>query len=72
MGKVISKMQDLDVFGEPVSVKYKGANTFKTLPGALLSLLLFGFIFTFALLSFLDLIAYRNPIVSQVSISDLV
>ena len=53
-----------DVFGEPVSVNYRGETSFKTALGAFFSILLKTFLFVIAATSFLDLVEYRNPIVS--------
>ena len=71
MGVLLSRLRSLDSFGEPVSLNYKGDSAYKTLPGAFLTLVLKGFIFVMTLLSFFDLIAYRNPNVVQVSLSFL-
>ena len=53
-----------DVFGEPVSVNYRGETSYKTAVGAFLTICLKSFLFVVAAASFLDLVQYRDPLVS--------
>lgn len=71
MQKLLSQVKSYDVFGVPVSVNYKGASKFNTLPGAILSLCLKGLVFVTIVLSIMDLVTYKNPSLSQVSVLSL-
>ena len=72
MGKFLSRVRDLDSFGIAVSVNYRGDSMYRTLPGAFLTLIFKVLILVFTILSVLKLLAYRNPNVSQVSLSDII
>ena len=37
--KVLSKFKEIDLYGEKISLTYKGEQTYKTLPGAIISVL---------------------------------
>lgn len=71
MRTFLSRVRNFDNFGQPVSVNYKGASAYKTLPGAIATLVIKIIVLVFALVSFLELIVYKNPNVSQVSLSDI-
>ena len=58
-------MQEQDVFGEPVTIGYKGSATYKTPWGALLSVLEKVFILIVACMGLADLFAYKDPNVTQ-------
>ena len=58
-----------DVFGEPVGLNYKGERTYKTAVGAFFTICLKILIFVIATTGFLDLVSYRDPVITQVSIS---
>ena len=66
--KLRSFLTSLDVFGEPVSVNFKGETNFKTLPGALLSVLIKSFLLVFAINGTIDLINYEDPQITQYDI----
>ena len=72
MGKFLSRVRDLDSFGMAVSVNYRGDSMYRTLPGAFLTLILKVFILVFTILSVLELLAHRNPNVSQVSLPEII
>ena len=67
MSSILNRIKSLDNFGEPIGVNYKGESSFKTIPGAVLSIALLIFLLIFAGQSFLGLVNYNNPQVSQVS-----
>ena len=56
-----------DVFGEPVSLNYQRKTSYKTAVGAFFTICLKGFLFVIATTSFIDLVQYRDPVISQVS-----
>ena len=72
MGKFLSKIRDFDSFGMAISLNYRGDSLYRTLPGAFLTLIFKVLILVFTILSVLELLAYRNPNVSQVSLSDII
>ena len=72
MGKFLSRIRDFDSFGMAISVNYRGDSLYRTLPGAFLTLIFKVLILVFTILSVLELLAYRNPNVSQVSLSDII
>ena len=73
MGKFLSKIRDFDSFGMAISLNYRGDSLYRTLPGAFLTLIFkVLIILVFTILSVLELLAYRNPNVSQVSLSDII
>jgi hypothetical protein len=37
--KLLKKFIDLDMYGEPVGINYRGSDVYKTLPGACVTLL---------------------------------
>lgn len=71
MVSFLSRVRAFDSFGQSVSINYNGDSFYKTLPGALLTFVLSVLIFGFTILSFVELIEYRNPNVSQVSVSQI-
>ena len=56
-----------DVFGEPVTLNYNGESSYKTLLGALVTLILKSFILVFATTEIIGLISYKDPKITQVS-----
>ena len=54
-------VRSFDVFGEPVSLNYKGEQSFKTIIGALFTLVLKLFIIFYAATALLDMFARANP-----------
>ena len=63
-----NKFRQLDTFGEPVQVNYKGESTYKTSLGACCSLMLLWFILGYGTFTFLKVIAYQDPQITQVSV----
>ena len=61
MSSILNRIKSLDNFGEPIGVNYKGESSFKTIPGAVLSVALLIFLLVFAGQSFLGLVNYDNP-----------
>ena len=61
MGSIFNRIKSLDHFGEPIGVNYKGESSFKTIPGAILSVALLTLLLIFAGQSFLGLINFENP-----------
>ena len=63
----LSFFTSLDVFGEPVVINYKGETSFKTAPGALLTLAIKAFLLFFVVQGTFALCNYDDPQVLQVS-----
>ena len=40
-------IKDRDMYGQPISLNYKGSTTFRTVPGGLISLLLLSVVFAY-------------------------
>ena len=57
-----------DVFGEPVSVNYKGESSFRTSPGALFTIMIKAFLLVFVVQGTLSLFNYEDPQVFQYTI----
>ena len=68
MGSILSLVRDRDLFGKPISINFKGSAKYKTLPGGLCSLVLFGFLFPFTVISIFNVLTYKNPLIGQVSV----
>ena len=51
----------LDVYGKPVTVNYRGLDTYKTCLGALFTLVVKSFLLIFLSTAFLDLANYKGP-----------
>ena len=45
---MLGRFQSMDAFGEPVTHNYRGQNTHQTVPGALLTFLIKGFLLVYA------------------------
>ena len=60
-------MHNFDIFGEQIRLTYKGKDTFTTLPGTFLSLLILATILAFTIYRGFILINRINPDVSQQS-----
>ena len=69
MSKFLSFLKSQDVFGEPVTLNYNGESTYKTWIGALVTLILKSFILVFATTEIIGLFNYKDPKITQVSIS---
>jgi hypothetical protein len=51
-GKFYNWMKSFDSYGEPIGLKYEGEDTFKTLPGGIMSILLLIIMVFYSLLKF--------------------
>ncbi len=58
-------MTSFDVFGEPITINYKGEATFKTCLGALATIGLKIFVLVFAVTQLLALTHYKDPDITQ-------
>ena len=67
MGSLLRRIKSLDTFREPVGLNYKGDSAFRMLPGAFFTLFIAVFLLFFGMESFLDLVGYKNPQITQVS-----
>ena len=56
MFKFLKYLVSLDVFGEPVTLNYRGESTFKTGIGAFFTIILRAFILTYALLELIGVL----------------
>ena len=56
-----------DAFGEPVTINYRGEATYNTMWGAFWTIVEKVFILVVAILGLIDLLAYKDPSVTQVS-----
>ena len=52
IGSARSKIKDQDLFGQQIPLNYDGEDTFKTLPGGIISILLLVFVLSYAFLKF--------------------
>lgn len=62
-----SKFKELDLYGEQISLTYKGENQYKTLPGAMASFLVLMTLLAFATYRMIILVTRDNPNVSNQS-----
>ena len=60
-------IRSFDVFGEPVSLNYNGESSFKTIIGALFTLLIKIFLTIYVVQNLIGLFAYKDPQISIVS-----
>ena len=60
-----SKFKELDIYGEQISLTYKGESQFKTLPGAVTSLVVMLTLLAFATYRMIILITRDDPSVSK-------
>ena len=58
-------LRSFDDFGATVKINFKGAMTFQTLLGAILTFARVGLVLTFAVTGFISLITYQNPQITQ-------
>ena len=58
-------LRSFDDFGATVKINFKGAMTFQTLLGAILTFARVGLVLTFAVAGFISLITYQNPQITQ-------
>ena len=59
-----------DSFGQPIAVNYNGNSSYQTGLGAFCTLALRGFLLVYSLLSFINLIQYQDPQITQYTIQD--
>ena len=59
--------KSLDAFGEPVSLNYSGNSSYKTMAGALVTLIIRCFMIVYGVTQFFVVYSYEDPIISQVS-----
>ena len=59
-----------DVFGNPVTVNYRGESSYKTCLGALFTVAIKSFLLIFFTTVFLELVSYKDPQISQYTIYD--
>lgn len=55
----------LDFYGHNVAINYRGQSKFRTNFGALVSVLVFGLIFSYTSLRFKKMVLFENPSVSK-------
>jgi hypothetical protein len=60
-----SKFKELDMYGEQMSFTYKGEPSFRTTPGAIVSLLIIICMGGFSLYKFYNFIERNNPSISK-------
>jgi hypothetical protein len=60
-----SKFKELDMYGEQISLTYKGESQFKTLPGAMASLVVILTLLAFATYRMIILVTREDPSVSK-------
>ena len=65
--KVGSKFKEMDLYGEQVSLTYKGDQSYKTIPGAIVSLIVLLTIFAFGTYRFLVFVSRSDPNLSKQS-----
>ena len=64
---LINFLTSFDVFGEPISLNYKGDTSFKTIIGAIFSIMIKVFLMIYAGQQLLKLISYEEPKIQIVS-----
>ena len=57
-----------DVFGQPISINYRGRETFQTALGALVTLGLYVFLLTYSMMSVLGALDFQDPKITQYTI----
>ena len=65
LGKVFDYVKDQDIFGQPIPLNYDGDDTFKTLPGGILSVVLLFFIVAYTSLKFNAMIRHEDWSLTQ-------
>ena len=60
-----SKFKELDFYGEQIALTYKGESSYKTIPGALVTLIVLFTLLAFTLYRFMIFIQKINPDVSK-------
>ena len=67
---LLSSLVELDIFGSPIKLNYKGKETYQTRLGTLFTISLATFILIFGLYSLIDIYEYRDPQITQFTIYD--
>ena len=70
MNKFGAFLKRQDAFGEPVTINYKGDASYNTIFGGTLTLFENFFIIVVAILGLIELMAYKDPNVTQFKIYD--
>jgi hypothetical protein len=60
-------VNQVDIYGEPVQLNYRGQSTYKTKLGLIATLATFGLFFGFTYFKAVQLITRSNPIITQTS-----
>ena len=63
--KVASKFKEIDLYGEQVSLTYKGEQSYKTLPGAIVSIFVFLIMLAFSSYRILVFVTRDGPELSK-------
>ena len=66
MGGLKKSFKSLDAFGAPVSLNYSGDSNFKTMAGAVITIVIKCFMLVYSVTQCLIVYNYEDPIVSQV------
>ena len=59
-----------DAFGKPISVNFKGEQSYKTACGAFFTFAIKGFLLLYLMLAFLGLTGYKDPQIIQYTVYD--
>ena len=60
-----SKFKEIDIYGEQIALTYKGESSFKTSPGAIMSLIVILMMLAFTAYKSMNFIQLNNPAVSK-------
>ncbi len=63
--RIKSKFKELDFYGEQVALTYKGENTYKTVPGAMITLIVLAAMLAFTTYRLIILVTKDDPQVSK-------
>ena len=63
--KLKSKFKEIDLYGEKVSLTYKGEQTFKTMPGAIVSVIVILVILAFSIYRCIAFVTRSDPNLSK-------
>ena len=67
MASFIKLVKSVDVFGESVSLNYKGDSEYKTMAGAIITIIIKSFMVVYGVTHFRIVYNYEDPKISQVS-----
>ena len=71
MKNLTKKFTNIDNFGENISINYKGNSEYKTVLGAIFTLLLYVFITIITFWGIIEVFEYQDPQISQYTLYDL-